>query len=272
MGARVSLFERELEAYLGVPCAVMVNSGSSANLLAVAGTLELSGMGKLGGGVAGLRRGDEVLVPALAWSTTLAPLVQLGARPVLVDIKSRTLNMDVEAAARKITNQTRAIMLVHAMGNSPDMDALLLLAAKHRLVVIEDTCESLGSRHRGTLLGTQGHFGTFSFYYSHHITSGEGGAVVSSIRDDGTVCQTLRSLRAHGWTREFSPGMWCLHLPPMRTLLPPLSHSICLCGTHPPHPPQSARPPWKRSTVTLTLGSSLFIGASTCGQWRCKRP
>ena len=95
-------------------------------------------------------------------------------------------------------------MLVHAMGNSPHMEQLMRLATKHRLVVIEDTCESLGSRHGGHLLGTQGHFGAYSFYYSHHITSGEGGAVVSSIHDNGTVCQTLRSLRAHGWTREFS--------------------------------------------------------------------
>lgn len=130
-------------------------------------------------------------------------------------------------------------MLVHALGNSVEMQALMNLADKHRLVVIEDvrsslpscctqpcsmplhwpykltvarplaryplqTCESLGSRHGGKLLGTHGHFGTYSFYYSHHITSVEGGAVVSSIRDDGTVCQTLRALRAHGWTREFS--------------------------------------------------------------------
>jgi len=204
MGAHVSRFESELAAYLGVPCAVMVNSGSSANLIAVAGALELSKMGGLGAGVSGLHPGDEVLVPALAWSTTLAPLVQLGLLPVLVDIDVNTLNMDVAAAEAKVTGKTRAIMLVHAMGNSADMGAMMALAAQHSLVVIEDTCESLGSRHRGKLLGTQGHFGAYSFYYSHHITSGEGGAVVSSIRDDGTVCQTLRSLRAHGWTREFS--------------------------------------------------------------------
>ena len=206
MGARVKAFERQLEAYLGVPCAVMVNSGSSANLVAVAGALELANMGTLQTfGTRGLSPGDEVLVPALAWSTTLAPLVQFGLQPILVDVKPHTLNMDVASMVEAITSKTRAIMLVHALGNSPDMDALMELATKHRLVVIEDTCESLGSRHRGTLLGTQGHFGAYSFYYSHHITSGEGGAVVSSIRDDGTVCETLRSVRAHGWTREFSP-------------------------------------------------------------------
>ena len=103
MGARVRQFESELAAYLGVPCAVMVNSGSSANLIAVAGALELSGMGVLG---RGMRRGDEVLVPALAWSTTLAPLVQLGLQPVLVDIDLDTLNMDVKAASEKVTGES----------------------------------------------------------------------------------------------------------------------------------------------------------------------
>ena len=112
MGARVDRFERQLEKYLSVPCAVMVNSGSSANLIAVAGAIELSGMGKLGRGVDGLRRGDEVLVPALAWSTTLAPLVQLGARPVLVDVLPDTLNMDVSAAAAKITSEYGALYQV----------------------------------------------------------------------------------------------------------------------------------------------------------------
>ena len=112
MGARVDRFERQLEKYLSVPCAVMVNSGSSANLIAVAGAIELSGMGKLGRGVDGLRRGDEVLVPALAWSTTLAPLVQLGARPVLVDVLPDTLNMDVSAAAAKITSEFGALYQV----------------------------------------------------------------------------------------------------------------------------------------------------------------
>ena len=111
MAARVSKFERELEAYLNVPCAVMVNSGSSANLIAVAGALELSGMKRIGGGVLGLRRGDEVLVPALAWSTTLAPLVQLGLRPVLVDVVAKTLNMDVAAAAEKITGEIAPLVV-----------------------------------------------------------------------------------------------------------------------------------------------------------------
>ena len=111
MAARVSKFERELEAYLNVPCAVMVNSGSSANLIAVAGALELSGMKRIGGGVLGLRRGDEVLVPALAWSTTLAPLVQLGLRPVLVDVVAKTLNMDVAAAAEKITGEIAPLLV-----------------------------------------------------------------------------------------------------------------------------------------------------------------
>ena len=163
MSAKVEAFERQLEAYLGVPCAVMVNSGSSANLVAVAGAMELANMGVLQTlGLQGLNVGDEVLVPALAWSTTLAPLMQFGLQPILVDVMPHTLNMDVTKAAEAITSKTRAIMLVHALGNSPDMDALMTLATKHRLLVIEDTCESLGSRHRGSLLGTQGHFGAYS--------------------------------------------------------------------------------------------------------------
>ena len=192
MGPKVRQFEQEFAKRFGHGHAVMVNSGSSANLLAVAGLANEATANRL-------QPGDEVIVPALCWSTTVWPLIQHQLVPVIVDPDPKTLNIDVEQAARAVGPKTRAIMPVPIYGNPCDMDALGALATKHRLTILEDSCESLGATYRGRHVGSFGRAGTFSFYYSHHITTLEGGMVVT---DDFELAETLRVLRAHGWTRE----------------------------------------------------------------------
>jgi len=194
MGARVRDFEREFADFMGSRHAIMVNSGSSANLLAMA----VLASERLPGA---LRPGDEVIVPAVTWATTIAPVLQMGCVPVLVDIDADTLNLRPQDMAEAISPRTRAIFPVHLLGNPIDMPALMQVADEHDLVVIEDTCESLGSTIAGRKVGSFGHFGTFSFYFSHHITTIEGGMLVT---DDDGLADLARSMRAHGWTRDMS--------------------------------------------------------------------
>lgn len=194
MGEQVEAFEKKFAEYVGAKHALMVNSGSSANLIAISA---LSNYQRR----TGLGPGDEVLVPALCWSTSLFPLIQNNLTPVFVDINPKSLNMDLEDLERKITNKSKAIMLVHVLGNCTEMDRLMALVEKYHLLLIEDTCESLGSTYNDRHLGTFGTIGTYSFYYSHHITTGEGGMVVCNDDDD---YQIMKCLRAHGWTRGLS--------------------------------------------------------------------
>lgn len=192
MGARVRAFERAFAEYVGSRHAIMVNSGSSANLLglAVLASPAVSGA---------LRPGDEVIVPAVTWSTTLAPILQYGCVPVLVDVDPQTLNLRPEDLEHALSAKTRAIMPVHLLGNPVDMEPLMSFARAHDLWVLEDTCESLGSSIGGRQVGTFGHFGAYSFYFSHHITTIEGGMLVT---DDDDLADLARSMRAHGWTRD----------------------------------------------------------------------
>jgi CDP-6-deoxy-D-xylo-4-hexulose-3-dehydrase len=161
-------------------------------------------------GAAALAAGDEVFVPAVCWSTSVAPLLQLGLAPVFVDVDPATFNISLPAleAACAAHPRARGLMAVHVLGNSSPMGPLLALARERSLVLLEDTCESLGSRavlpgggRPGAMLGTFGAFGAFSFYFSHHITCGEGGMVVCQNEDD---YNRLRRLRAHGWTRHLT--------------------------------------------------------------------
>jgi CDP-6-deoxy-D-xylo-4-hexulose-3-dehydrase len=193
-GRRVKEFERNFAELIGSKHAIMVNSGSSANLLA----LSVLAHGSLRGG---LRPGDEVIVPAVAWSTTLAPVLQVGCVPVLVDVDPETLNLRPDSIAEAVSSRTRAILAVHLLGNPVHMDKLIDVARANDLWVIEDTCESLGSSVGGRMVGSFGQFGTFSFYFSHHITTIEGGMMVT---DDNRLADLARSMRAHGWTREMS--------------------------------------------------------------------
>jgi CDP-4-dehydro-6-deoxyglucose reductase, E1 len=194
MGPRVREFERAFADYLGVRHALMVNSGSSANLLAVS-------VLAAGGTARGLRPGDEVIVPAVTWSTTVAPILQHGLVPVFVDVDANTLNLDVAQVEGALSARTRAIFPVHLLGNPVDMPAVMEVARRHDLWVIEDTCESLGSTVGGERAGAIGTFGTFSFYFSHHITTAEGGMLVT---DDDELADVARSMRAHGWTRDMT--------------------------------------------------------------------
>jgi CDP-6-deoxy-D-xylo-4-hexulose-3-dehydrase len=191
MGPRVKQFENEFAQTFGVKHAVMVNSGSSANLLMIA-SLVLDDRYDL-------NPGDEVIVPAVSWSTTYFPLAQYGLKAIFVDIDLDTLNIDPSKVAKAITPRTKVILAVNLLGNSCDYYALLDLANEFNLILLEDNCESLGATWEGRYLGTIGTMGTFSFFFSHHMQTMEGGMIVTN--DDQTA-QYLRSLRAHGWIRD----------------------------------------------------------------------
>ena len=191
MSKITSNFEKKFAKSIGSKYAVMVNSGSSANLLAVFAACNP------------LRKnrfipGDEAIIPAVLWSTSLWPLVQAGLKPVFVDIDPSTLNADIKLLISKITSRTKLIMAIHVLGNSTDIETLRKICVKKKIILIEDTCESLGSKFKNKNLGTFGDFGTYSFYYSHQITSGEGGMVTCNTLNDYKI---LYSLRAHGWAR-----------------------------------------------------------------------
>lgn len=194
MSQNVFKFEQEFAKFVGAPYAIMVNSGSSANLLALAAATNLRRTKRLSSG-------DEVMIPAVCWSTSVWPLFQMGLKPIFVDVNPKTLNMDMVDFEKKLTSKTKAVMAVHILGNACDMNQLREVCQKKSLMLIEDTCESLGSTAQGKMLGTMGEFGTYSFYFSHHMTTGEGGMVVCTDKED---YELLRSLRAHGWSRDLS--------------------------------------------------------------------
>lgn len=148
-----------------------------------------------------LNRGDHVIVPAVCWSTSVAPIIQLGCVPVYVDVSPDTANVDLDALSDILQrdNKIRAIMAVHVIGASCNMDRFMELVRQYDILLIEDTCESMGSTFDGKFLGTFGNFGTFSMYYSHHMTCGEGGIVTCHTQEDYNL---LLCLRAHGWTRH----------------------------------------------------------------------
>lgn len=185
-GQKVSELER---SFWHNGYAVACNSGSSANLLAIA-SLKASGF---------FNDGDEVIVSALSWSTTVWPLVQCGLVPVFVDCDPYTLNMDPGEVERAVGPKTRAVMPVHVYGNPCDMEALTDICGRSGLVLIEDCCEALGAKYHGKQVGSFGFVGTFSFYFSHHITTLEGGIVVTP---NAAIDDMLRIQRSHGWVRD----------------------------------------------------------------------
>jgi len=197
MGAQCKAFEAAFADYLGGGEAIFVNSGSSANLLAFSALANHAAPAR-----PDKRRffpGAEVIVPAVTWSTTIWPIVQCGAVPVLVDSDPRTLQMDISAMRLALTDKTVAVCPVHVLGNTVPMEEVLAFAADNRLWVIEDTCEALGSSYRNRRAGAFGDIATFSFFFSHHITTIEGGMVATR---DAEIAELLRCLRAHGWTRD----------------------------------------------------------------------
>lgn len=193
MGANVQAFERDFARYVGSQHCVMVNSGSSANLLIVA-ALFYTKNPKLK-----LQHGDEVIVPAVSWSTTYYPLYQYGLKIKFVDIDLHTLNYDLDQLEQSITGKTRAIMAVNLLGNPNDFGRIKQIIGKRDIVLIEDNCESMGATYQGKQAGTFGVMGSFSSFFSHHISTMEGGLIVT---DDEELYQILLSLRAHGWTRN----------------------------------------------------------------------
>ncbi len=197
MGRLCRQFERQFAAYIGSKHAVMVNSGSSANLLAMFALA--NPLCPLPGGHRHIGPGTEVIVPAVTWSTTIWPIVQAGAIPVFVDCDPTTLQATPEMIDAAITPNTAAIALVHILGGSCDATSVKEIAERHKIWLFEDTCESLGVRWQGRHVGTFGDLASFSFYFSHHITTIEGGMLVT---DDDELAELLRAMRAHGWTRQ----------------------------------------------------------------------
>lgn len=192
MGKKVRAFEEQYAQYNQTKYAVMSNSGSSANLLAVAALANPVTPNYL-------KPGDEVIVPALSWSTTIWPIIQHNLVPVLVDCDLNDLNLDLNKLEQAISPKTRAIKLVHVYGNPCNMDAIMSFAKKHNLFVIEDCCEAMGAKFNNQPVGSFGHVSNFSFFFSHHISTLEGGM---SVTNDFDLTETLRILRAHGWSRE----------------------------------------------------------------------
>ena len=189
-GKNVELFEKKFANFHKKKYAVMVNSGSSANLIALSILKYLKKNP--------LKQNDEIIVPGISWSTTYFPINQAGFKIVLVDVNSQTLNIDVEKIEKAITKKTKAIMTVSILGNSCDFLKIKQLCKKHNLLLIEDNCESLGATHKTKLTGTFGDISTFSFFFSHHISTGEGGMVIT---DNFEYFNLLKSLRSHGWSR-----------------------------------------------------------------------
>jgi len=191
MGVNVKAFEEEFAAYFGVRHAIMVNSGSSANLVAVAALAYRQDRP--------LQRGDEVIVPAISWATTFHPLQQYGLRLRFVDVDLATLNIDVSQLEKALTPKTRAIVAVSILGNPAALDVIRAFADAHGLALLEDNCESMDAEVAGRKCGTFGHLNTFSFFFSHHISTMEGGMILT---DDVELAHLCRSMRAHGWTRD----------------------------------------------------------------------
>ncbi|OJF89686.1 DegT/DnrJ/EryC1/StrS family aminotransferase [Pararhizobium antarcticum] len=198
MGPYVAEYERQFADFFGSRFAVMVNSGSTANLLMVA-ALFFTKNPKL-------KRGDEVIVPAVSWSTTYYPFHQYGLKLVFVDIDPLTLNMDMKKLEAAINDRTKAICLVNLLGNPNDFSAVKKIIGQREITLLEDNCESMGATFEDRQAGTFGLMGTFSSFYSHHIATMEGGCIVT---EDEEIYHILLSLRAHGWTRNLPKFNHC---------------------------------------------------------------
>ncbi|MGH4123625.1 MAG: lipopolysaccharide biosynthesis protein RfbH [Clostridium sp.] len=191
LGAKGREFCHDFSRYLGAPHCLVTNSGSSSNLIAVTALCSKTIKNPM-------KPGDEVITTAMAFPTTLNPIIQNGLMPVFVDIEEDTYNIDASKIEEAITDKTRAIVFAHTLGNPAEMDKLMYIARRHNLYVVEDTCDALDSTYDGKFCGTFGDFSTYSFYAAHHITMGEGGAVCTnsdelykaalSIRDWGKAC------------------------------------------------------------------------------------
>jgi CDP-6-deoxy-D-xylo-4-hexulose-3-dehydrase len=199
MGDEVAGFESEFSDYLGSKHTVMFNSGSSANLgLIAAGIYRNESL---------IPKNSSVIVPAVSWSTTFYPINQLGLKLSFVDVKECSLNIDTDLIEKAISKNTSAIFAVNLLGNPADWESLRKLADAYNLVLFEDNCESLGASIGERKTGTFGVGGTFSTFFSHHMSTMEGGLVAT---DDSNLYESLLSIRAHGWTRDL-PNINSVH-------------------------------------------------------------
>ena len=187
-------FEKIFSKKIASPYSLMVNSGSSANLLALQCLINPYRKKRL-------KKGDEVLVPSICWPTSFWPIIQSGLKPIFVDVDTKSFNIDLKDLKKKITKKTKALMLIHVLGVCVNMDKLMKILRKNKIILIEDTCESIGAKYKNKYLGTFGDFSTFSFYFSHQISSVEGGMICCKSKEDEDI---LKSLRSHGWIKELS--------------------------------------------------------------------
>ena len=184
-------FEIQFGKFIGSKYCLMVNSGSSANLLAFFALINPMKKNRL-------KAGDECLVPAVCWSTSLWPIVQSGLKPKFIDVELNTFSPSLKIIKKNINKKTKAVILINILGNCSEIESIRNYLNKKKIYLIEDTCEALGSKYKNKYLGTFGDFGTFSFYYSHQITCGEGGMIICKNKNDYKI---VHSLRAHGWDR-----------------------------------------------------------------------
>tara|TARA_A100001011_G_scaffold36850_1_gene35015 strand:- start:848 stop:2119 length:1272 start_codon:yes stop_codon:yes gene_type:complete len=192
MGEKVIEFEKKYCKKYSYKHGVSNNSGSSANLLMLSVlTSKLTENN--------LKKGDEIILPALTWSTTVWPVIQMGLIPVYVDCDLNTFNIDTNKIEEAISKKTKAIFSVPIYGNPCEMDDILSICKKHNLMLIEDCCESMGAKYKNKYVGSFGRVASFSFYYSHHITTLEGGICVTNDHD---LSEMMRIVRAHGWIRQ----------------------------------------------------------------------
>ncbi|ANU37679.1 DegT/DnrJ/EryC1/StrS family aminotransferase [Vibrio scophthalmi] len=193
MGKEVAQYEKDFAQFFGSKYALMVSSGSTANLLMIASLFFTKNESLR------LKRGDEIIVPAVSWSTTYFPLQQYGLKVKFVDIDRHTLNMDLDKLEAAITDKTKAILSVNLLGNPNDYVRMNEIIGDRDIFILEDNCESMGATLNGKQAGTFGVMGTYSSFFSHHIATMEGGCIVT---DDEELYHILLCIRAHGWTRN----------------------------------------------------------------------
>ena len=195
MGKNVKKFEEEFSSFFGKKYGVMVNSGSSANLVGLASLFYKKN--------SPLKKGDEVIVPCVSWATTYYPLQQYGLKLKFVDIELETLNYDIEELKKSITPNTKMIVTVSILGNPNYYDEIEKICAKNDIILFDDNCESMGAKYKGKYTGTSGLINTYSTFFSHHISTMEGGLILT---DDFEIYSLCKSLRNHGWTRDQDEG------------------------------------------------------------------
>tara|TARA_X000000950_G_scaffold287495_1_gene400015 strand:+ start:30039 stop:31223 length:1185 start_codon:yes stop_codon:yes gene_type:complete len=193
MDKKVKNYEKVFARYHNMKYCTMFNSGSSANLVMIASLIYHKK--RL------LKENDEVIVPVLGWSTSYYPLLQYKLKPVFVDIDKETFNISVKDIEKNISKKTKAILLINVLGNPSNYDEIIKIAKRKKIIVLEDNCESLGAKYKGKLTGTYGLISSCSSYFSHHISTIEGGYMLTNSKYIDAVAKSLRS---HGWARDES--------------------------------------------------------------------